>query len=396
MDIPAAAGMRAIGLAASALLIGAFAVSTRAHEACAPAAAWTVPGSGPVDTTQILTRAADAQVTLLGETHDNPDHHRWELQTVAALAALHPKLVLGFEMFPRRIQPVLDRWVAGDLSESAFLKLSDWSQVWGYDTAFYLPLFQFARINRIPMVALNVENSFTHTVGEKGLAAVPEDKREGVSEPAPAGEAYLARLFEVYSRHPRGKNAAPARSDTAFQHFVEAQLVWDRAMAQALAGAAARHPGALVVGVMGSRHIAHGDGVPRQLDNLGVKRIVSLLPWDADADCGDLSADLATAVFGLPARPTGPAEPPPPLLGIQIETVADGVRVVAVKPGSVASASGLQSGDVLTAAAGTTVRTAEELKAIVVRMAPGTWLPLKATRSGKSIELTAKFPPAKK
>ena len=113
-------------------------------------------------------------MTLLGENHDDPDHHRWELQTVAALAALHPKLVLGFEMFPRRVQTVLDRWVAGDLNESAFLKLSDWSQVWGTDATFYLPLFQFARINRIPMVALNVENSFTHTVGEKGLAAVPE------------------------------------------------------------------------------------------------------------------------------------------------------------------------------------------------------------------------------
>ena len=396
MDNPAAAGARAIGLAAAASLVGAFTLAAHARETCAPATVWTAPGSGPVDTTQILTRAAGAQVTLLGENHDDPDHHRWELQTVAALAALHPKLVLGFEMFPRRVQTVLDRWVAGDLNESAFLKLSDWSQVWGTDATFYLPLFQFARINRIPIVALNVERSFTRTVNKKGLAAVPKDKREGVSEPAAASEAYLARLFEVYSRHPFEKNSTPARSDPAFHHFVEAQLVWDRAMAQALAGAAARHPDALVVGVMGSRHIAHGDGVPHQLDNLGIKRIVSLLPWDADADCSDLSPDLATAVFGLPARPPQPATPPQPLLGIQIEAVANGVRVVAVKPGSVASASGLQTDDVLTEAAGTAVKTTGELKAIVVRMAPGTWLPLKATRNGKSIELTARFPPAEK
>ncbi|HUX23331.1 MAG TPA: ChaN family lipoprotein [Burkholderiales bacterium] len=389
------AGARAIGLAAAALLTAAFALPAGAHETCVPAAAWTVPGSGPIATTQILALAAATRVTLLGEHHDDPDHHRWELQTVAALAALHPKLVLGFEMFPRRVQPVLDRWVAGELSESAFLKASDWSTVWGYDAAFYLPLFQFARINRIPMLALNVDQSFTHTVATKGLAAVPQDQREGVSDPAPASEAYLARLFKAYSQHPDEKNAKPARSDPAFQRFVQAQLVWDRAMAQALADAAAHNPDALIVGIMGSQHVAHGDGVPHQLDSLGIKRMVSLLPWDADADCSDLTADLASAVFGLPAEQPGPAAPPPPLLGIRIEAVAGGIRIVTVSPGSVAAASGLQANDVLTEAAGTPVKTTGDLKAIVVRMAPGTWLPLKATRKGKSIELIAKFPPAK-
>jgi uncharacterized iron-regulated protein len=381
----------ALRFAAAAILAAAVTLPARAHEACAPAGAWAVPGSGPIAAPEILGRAAKAQVVLLGESHDNADHHRWELQTVAALAALHPKLVLGFEMFPRRVQPVLDRWVAGGLGEAEFLKASDWSQVWGYDAAFYLPLFHFARLNRIPMVALNVERDFVRSVGAKGLATVPPEKREGVSDPAAASEAYQARLFESYARHPEKKPSAPARTDPEFRRFVEAQLVWDRAMAQALATAAARNPDALVVGIMGSQHIARGEGVPLQLGNLGVKRTASLLPWDADADCADYSVGLATAVFGLPAEPPAPAAPAPPLLGIQIEAVADGVRVAAVSPGSIAAASGLRADDVLTEAAGMAVKTPEELKAIVVRMAPGTWLPLKAKRKGELIELTAKF-----
>jgi uncharacterized iron-regulated protein len=386
---------QALGIAAATVLSASFALPACAHERCAPAAAWTIPGGGRIAAPEILARAAGAQVALLGESHDDPDHHRWELQTVAALAALHPKLVLGFEMFPRRVQPVLERWVAGALSEADFLKAVDWPQVWGYDAAFYLPLFHFARLNRVPMVALNVEHSFTRMVGAKGLAAVPLDQREGVSEPAAASEAYLALLFETYKQHPEKKSSPPARSDPEFLHFVQAQQIWDRAMAQALADAAARHPDALVVGIMGAQHIAHGYGVPSQLANLGVKRVASLLPWSADADCGDFSADLATAVFGLPAEPAEPAAPAPPLLGIQIEVVPSGIRVVAVTPGSIAAASGLQAEDVLTHAAGSAVKTTGELRAIVVRMAPGTWLPLKATRKGAPIELTAKFPPAK-
>lgn len=390
-----ACGARAIGLAAAAIAAAAFSFPARAHDLCAPLAEWTVPGSGRIAAPEILARAAKAQVVLLGETHDNADHHRWELQTVAALAGMHPNMALGFEMFPRRVQPALDRWIAGELNEAEFLKAADWSNVWGYDAAYYLPLFQFARLNRVPMLALNVERSFPRAVRANGLASVPEDQREGVSVPAAAGEAYLARLFRAYSQHPDEKGAKPARSDPAFLRFVDAQLVWDRAMAQALATAAARDPDRLVVGIMGSQHVAHGDGVPHQLDSLGIQRITTLLPWSADSDCSDFSADLATAVFGLPAEQVEPAAPPPQLLGIRIEAVPAGIRVVAVSPGSIAEACGLQAGDIVTEAAGTPVKTPAELKAIVVSTAPGTWLPLKALRKDAPIEFTAKFPPAK-
>jgi len=382
----------ALALAAAAVLAAA---PARAHEGCAPEGIWTVPGSGRIAAQEILARAASAQVALLGESHDNADHHRWELHTAAALHALRPKLVLGFEMFPRRVQAALDRWVAGELTEEEFLKASDWSQVWGYDAAFYLPLFHFARLNRIPMIALNVERELVRAVGAKGLAAVPPQQREGVSDPAEPGEAYLAPLFEAYAQHPEKKASAPARSDPEFRRFVEAQLVWDRAMAQALAAAAARDPDALVVGVMGARHIAHGGGVPHQLESLEIKRVVSLLPWDHEAGCDDFSAGLASAVYGVPYVPPAPSAAPPPLLGIQIETIPEGIRVSAVSPGSIAEATGLQAEDVLTEAAGVAVKTTGDLKAIVVRMAPGTWLPLKARRKGEPIELTAKFPAKK-
>lgn len=379
----------AIGFAAAAMLA---APPARTAETCAPVGEWRVPGSGRIGAPEILGRAATSQVALLGESHENADHHRWELHTVAALAALRPRLVLGFEMFPRRVQGALDRWVAGELSEEEFLRASDWSRVWGYEPAFYLPLFHFARLNRIPMVALNVERDFVRTVGTKGLAAVPTEKREGVSAPAPASEAYLQRLFVSYSHHPDKQEPAPTRTSPGFRNFAEAQLVWDRAMAQALADAAARNPDALVVGVMGREHIAHGDGVPHQLRALGIKQIVSLLPWDRDADCKQFSAGLASAVFGMPEPH---AAPTPPRLGILVQTAPDGVKVASVAAGSIAAATDLRAGDVLVEIAGTTVKTADQVRAIVGRTAPGTWLPLKAMRQNETIELTAKFPAKK-
>jgi len=378
----------ALGLIAVAVFAAA---PARAQSSCAPAGEWTIPGAGRVPAQEALSRAARESIVLIGESHDKPDHHRWELQTVAALAALRPRLVLGFEMFPRRVQGALDRWVAGELSEKAFLKASDWAEVWGSETEYYLPLFHFARLNRIPMIALNVERDFVRTVGEKGLAAVAPEKREGVTDPAAPSEAYLERLFSVYSQHPE-KDGKPARGDAEFRRFVEAQQVWDRAMAQALARSASRNPGALVIGIMGAAHVSYGYGVPHQLGALGVKRIASLLPWDADGDCDKLTPALATAVFGMPAPHSSP---PPQLLGISVEAAPDGVKILAVREGSVAEATGLRAGDVLTEVAGRAVKTPGEVRAVVLAMVPGTWLPLKAKRPGGIVELTAKFPPEK-
>jgi uncharacterized iron-regulated protein len=390
-------GACAIGVSAAAIFAAAAipaAAPARAGEACAPAGAWSVPGGGRIATQDILARAAAARVVLLGESHDNADHHLWELQTVAALAALRPKIALGFEMFPRRVQGALERWVAGELSEQEFLQASDWSRVWSYDAAFYLPLFHFARLNRVPMLALNVERELVRAVGAKGLAGVPLEQREGVSTPAPASKSYLEHLFEAYAQHPDRKEPAPARTDPAFHRFVEAQLVWDRAMAQVLVDAVLRNPDALTIGIMGSRHIAHGEGVAHQIESLGVKSIVSLLPWDAGDDCAGFSAGFASAVFGLPpARPT--TAPTPPRLGIQIRSAPDGVLVAAVVAGSIAETAGLRADDVLVEVAGAPVKTADEVRALVVRMAPGTWLPLKARREGEMLELTAKFPAKK-
>ena len=379
-------GLCAPGLIAATLVA---AMPAWAQPSCAGAGEWTVPGAGRIAAPEILARSAAAQVVLLGEHHDNADHHRWQIQTVAAFSALRPKIVLGFEMFPRRVQGALDRWVANELTEEDFLKASDWSHVWGYDSAFYLPLFHFARLNRIPMVALNVERDLVRSVRASGLASVAPDKREGVSFPAPAGDAYLERLFASYAQHPENKRPAAARSDPEFQRFVEAQLVWDRAMAQALAEASAHNPDALVVGIMGSGHIERGEGVQHQIEKLGIKHVASLLPWNSSADCAELKSGLATAVFGLPEAQ---AVAPPQLLGISIETAPDGVKVAQVAADSIAQAAGLRAGDVLIEVAGMGVREPAQVRAAVMRMAPGTWLPLKAKRQGGIVELTAKFP----
>ena len=360
--------------------------------ACVPPGVWADGTGMAVEPVPLLRRIAEAPVVLLGEQHDKPDHHRWQLHTLAGLHALNPDLAIGMEMLPRRLQPVLDRWVAGELTEGEFLRETDWRSVWGFDPQFYLPILQFARLHRLPVVALNVERSLVSRTARNGWAAIPEADREGVGTPAPPTEAYRNRLTETLAAHDRSE--ARAASDDApnkaAQRFIEAQGVWDRAMAEKIAETR-RATGRSVIGILGEGHVARRDGVPHQLADLGIRDSAVLLPWDANRDCDELDGRLADAVFGLgPERED--AEPQRPKLGVQLDPAPEGITVGAVSNGSVAAAAGLRTGDRILVAAGTTVHAPADLVAVIRRQAPGTWLPLTIRRDGAEQELVAKFP----
>ena len=279
--------------------------------ACLAPAVWyrfTHATPRPVAELEVLEGAARGEVVLLGEQHDDADHHRWQLQTLAGLHLLRPDMVIGFESFPRRVQPVLDRWIAGELTQAQFLEQSEWKTVWTFPAELYLPLFHFARLNRIPMIALNVERALIASIGRTGWDQVAADDREGLSRAAPASLAYEERLFDAFKLHGTDKTVTPTRDDPAFRRFVEAQITWDRAMAEALAQAvkAPRASNPLAVGIMGAGHVRDGYGVPHQLRDLGVTRIATLLPVDSADTCSNRSGTLADAVFALPGSARDP------------------------------------------------------------------------------------------
>lgn len=365
----------------------------------APAAWYTFGATGPerVQAEKLLRDVTTRQVVLLGEQHDSAEDHAWQLQTLAALHLLRPDLVIGFESFPRRVQPVLDRWVAGELTQAQLLEQTDWDKVWRFPSSLYMPLFEFARLNRIPMVALNVEHALNDAVSARGWDAVPEAQKEGVSRFAAPSAQYEDMLYEVYLAHASstadGKKVE--RSDPAFRRFVESQQTWDRAMAEALAARARASGGRapLVVGIAGSGHLRHQYGIAHQLRDLGVRSIATLLPSDRDEDCSELKTGLADAMFAV-AR--GPADAPPkPRLGVQLDGKDNAVVIMAVTPGSLAEQTGLRTGDRFMTLAGAPVKSSARVVAAVRAQPPGTWLPVQVRRGEDTLDLVIRFPTEK-
>lgn len=374
------------------------ATASKPATACLPPSGWaTLEGERiqKASATDVLRAMAEKDVVLLGERHDDYNHHLWQLQALASLYTLRPNMAIGFEMFPRRVQPALDRWVAGELTEKQFLEEAEWNRVWNMPAELYMPLFQFARINRIPMLALNVDGKLIDAVADKGWDAVPQAEREGVGRAAPPQDAYRDFLFEIHRQHAqmRGKDGAKARkSDPAFRRFIESQTTWDRAMAEALARklAPAGDGQPLVVGVMGAGHVRFGHGVPYQLRDLGVKNIGTLLPVSAEDDCTEVRAGLADAVFALPKQAA--AQPEPPRLGVRLEQNEDSVRIAEVTAGSLAERTGLKTGDRLLEVGGQPVTRVMPVIAAVRQQPDGSWLPMRVKRGDEMLDLLVKFP----
>jgi uncharacterized iron-regulated protein len=382
--------LAALARAALLAVLTSASVPARAG-ACPVPGQWMLPAADAgtaADFDTVMRVLGERRVVLLGEHHDSADHHRWQLHTASALMARSRRLVLALEMFPRSVQPALDRWVAGGLGERDFLRASGWSRVWRFDPQLYMPLFHFARLHRIPMVALNVDPELTHAVAQRGFDNVAELADEGISRPTPALPAYRHYLKESFGAH--GAHGGSETDEQAFERFVESQLTWDRAMAQGIVDALERHPGARVVGILGSGHVFNGWGVEHQLASLGVPDVASLLPSDVAEDCATVAPGHATAVFGMVADGGTPTERP--RLGVWLEPIDRFVSVQRVLEGSVAADAGLEQGDLLVEVGGLPCENVEDVIERVQAQAPGSWLPMRVRRAGRVIDLVARFP----
>jgi uncharacterized iron-regulated protein len=271
-------------------------------------ATWLDPTSGAqLDERALLAEMATRQVVLLGETHTVAEIHRWQLHVATVLRFLRPNIAVGFEMFPRRVQAVLDEWVNGQLGTEAFLEKVEWGTVWGFDAQLYLPLFHFCRQHRVKMLALNCHRPLVTRVGKEGWDAIPEDERDGLTpsaEATPAYRQYLANLG--LGRGPAAEGVA-APPSSATDRFVRAQQTWDRAFACNIARALQQPEPPLVIGIIGRGHLEYGHGTPYQLADLGVTSTGVLLPTTSSHLDASRVFGISDAVFRLdepdPAAP---------------------------------------------------------------------------------------------
>ncbi len=258
-----------------------------------PRGQWLDPATGAIlETFSFLEKMAAKRVVLLGERHDVAEIHRWQLHVAACLHANRRKIIMGFEMFSRGQQAILDNWVNGAYGGGEeFLEQVNWSESWGYPAELYLPLFHFCRQQKLRMLGINCSRELVRRIGKEGWAGVPETEREGLSPSAPPLPGYAEYLAGMMPHHMvRGQN----------ERFVRAQQVWDRAFACNIKTAIEEaNENVLLVGIIGKGHMEYGFGTPYQLRDLGIHDVAILLPTFASGHNSEDIKGIGDGIFRL-------------------------------------------------------------------------------------------------
>ena len=139
---------------------------------------------------KLLKAAADAQVVLFGEEHDNAMVHWLQLEFTKDLAATK-SLVLGAEMIEADNQKQLDQYLAGTIDQEVFDSVA---RLWKNHKTDYKPLVDVAKEKRYPFIATNIPRRYASQVYKKGLESLNTLTAEEKAWIAPLPIAYDATL----------------------------------------------------------------------------------------------------------------------------------------------------------------------------------------------------------
>ena len=215
---------------------------------------WDARAGRVVSPEELFDSAARARHVILGETHDNPEHHRLQRVVLGALAARGAKRVLAMEQFDTEYQAAIDAARATQGNEGADAeRIADTGHFdrQGWNWPLYRPLVQFALEHGWPLAAANLSRSEAR--------AIVSDPARSHLPPAPP------RIARTLERDIIDGHCGAALEAKRLAGMVEAQRARDARMASVLRSRS--------VLVAGTGHARRDRGVPLYLGDSDVLSI---------------------------------------------------------------------------------------------------------------------------
>jgi uncharacterized iron-regulated protein len=240
---------------------------------------------------ELRAAVARGRFVLLGETHDNPDHHALQARLLAAVLDAGRRPALAFEMLDPDQQPAVNAVLTGSApSPGALAAAVRWDDSGWPAFAMYAPIFQLGLDARLPIVAANLSRPMARDVIHRGTAGLPEEVRALLDRagPLPAAEA-KERREEMEALH------CGQLPEAFLDPMVLSQRARDAQLARSVAAGATGDGAVLVTGAEHARedrgagmflHLAGAD--PAQVVSIAFQEVnpeartppAGPLPWD--------------------------------------------------------------------------------------------------------------------
>jgi uncharacterized iron-regulated protein len=219
---------------------------------------WDVSADAFIDRATLVDRLRRARFVLLGEKHDNPDHHRLQAWLLHSFIAAGRRPAVGFEMFTIDDTPAIAQQLAAHSDDAVGLaEAVNWQRSGWPDWAMYRPIAEAALQAKLPIVATNLSPDVVRSLGQSGAEALDAAlaARLGLDRPL-AADTQTAMAEEIREAH--CGHAAAKQINT----MLLVQRARDAQMADSLA-AAGQQDGAVLIA--GAGHVRGDYGIPTYL-----------------------------------------------------------------------------------------------------------------------------------
>ena len=244
---------------------------------------------------EVLAEVSGADFVLLGESHDNAEHHRIQARLIRAIAQAGRRPAIVLEMLSADQAPALTRHLSEHPNDAPGLGPAvGWERSAWPSWDIYLPIGEAALSAGLPIVAGNLGRPTLLTLRGPGPAGLP---------PALVGQLGLDVEYQPWQRRELERllqeshcNELPA---TTLARMVTIQQARDGALASAMRAGDRRSSGGAVL-IAGSGHARNDFGVPWHMKRVAPNRstlAVALIEFDpAKPD----AAGYARAADGAP------------------------------------------------------------------------------------------------
>ena len=188
-----------------------------------------------IELKEMSERLGDYDMVFFGEFHENRILHSLEIELLRMFHRNNKHLIVSLEMFERDVQPVLDKYLNDEISEADFLANS---RPWPNYETNYKPLIEFAKENKLSVVAANIPRRYASMISKQGMNALDslsqEEKKFVARKHKVFDDEYKERFMQTMQNNMAHSSKMPAGMMMNLDQIYAAQCIKDDTMAESI------------------------------------------------------------------------------------------------------------------------------------------------------------------
>ena len=178
-----------------------------------------------ISSKKVIQELLKNEIVFFGEYHDNPISHWLQYEMLTILHDKNQKdLQLGFEMFERDQQELMNQYVEGRIDEKRF---KDSCRLWPNYKTDYAPILNFAKEHQLKAIATNIPRKYASQLFKNGRSSLDSLSKTEKLLMAPID-------FKVDTTLSQYAALKEMEQHMGGKHMLEAQAIKDATMAESI------------------------------------------------------------------------------------------------------------------------------------------------------------------